>query len=75
MYTNGESAVILPNGIHYTRYLMNIVIGTEAANDGFNFCEKLNEINLTDTEKVLTFLVVMTSFSKLDFNEYFFCFK
>jgi hypothetical protein len=57
--------IMLPNGVNYTRKCVSELAGTEVANGTYSVCEMLNELELTDAEKVLMFLLVLTNYSKL----------
>lgn len=57
---NGESFMMLPNGIQYTRYWMERVIGKEMVDAIFEFSQPFNELNLTSREIALLFPFTLT---------------
>ena len=60
LFINGESFMMLPNNIQYTRKWMNQVIGQEMADDLFNFSTRFNKLGLTTKEMALLYPLVLT---------------
>lgn len=52
---------MLPNGIQYTKYWMEKVIGKEMVDYIFDFANKFNSLNLTAREMSLLFPVALTA--------------
>lgn len=62
LHIGGESYVTLPNGIVHTRQWREKIIGKEITDTIFEFCEKLNQLSITDCEKSLLIPLVITRF-------------
>lgn len=60
LFINGESFMMLPNNIQYTRSWMNQVIGNEMTDDLFSFSTRFNKLGLTTKEMALLYPVVLT---------------
>ena len=65
LYIDGQSYVVLPNNIFYTKQWKEIIYGKEVTDAIFEFCEKFNELKLTDYEKAILFPMVLTKFGKI----------
>jgi hypothetical protein len=61
---NGESFIVLSDGMKWSRARIEKISDNQTSDSMFSFCEKLNNLKLTDAELVLIFLLVFTSFSK-----------
>ena len=61
LYINGQSFVLLPNGIFYTRQWAELIAGKEVIDSIFDFCEKFNQLQLIDCEKALLFALIITN--------------
>ena len=55
---------MLPNKIIYTKELAGKVFGEETIANVMTFCEKLNKLNLKDTEKAALFAFLVTKYSE-----------
>lgn len=60
LFINGESFMMLPNNIQYTRKWMNLVIGQEMTDDLFSFSTSFNKLGLTTKEMALLYPLVLT---------------
>jgi len=60
LFINGESFMMLPNDIQYTRSWMNQVIGIEMTNDLFDFTYRFNKLGLTTKELALLYPLLLT---------------
>jgi hypothetical protein len=61
LFINGESYMLLHNGIQYTRSWMNQIAGQEKVNCIFSFTEQFNEIKITIREKALLLPLILTT--------------
>ena len=55
---------MLPNGIQYKRALMEQVIGEDMVDGIFEFCQALNQLDLTLKETALLFPLTFSSHGK-----------
>jgi hypothetical protein len=62
MHINGECYVEMPNGIFYSKFWMQRIIGIETTMALFNFCEKYNQLKLTNCEKAILFPLIITNY-------------
>lgn len=60
----GKSYVFLPNKIFYTRQWMDKTTGKKIADTIFELSNILNELCLTDFEKVILLLLIVTRSGK-----------
>lgn len=60
LFINGESFMVLPNEIQYTRKWMNQVIGVEMTNNLFDFTNRFNKLGLTTKEIALLYPLILT---------------
>lgn len=60
LFINGESFMVLPNEIQYTRKWMNQVIGVEMTNNLFDFTNRFNKLGLTTKELALLYPLILT---------------
>lgn len=60
LFINGESFLMLPNKIQYTRNWMLKIIGHEMVNSIFKFAEEFNALKLTSKEMALMYPFVLT---------------
>jgi hypothetical protein len=60
LFIEGESYMMLPNNIHYSRQWMNKVVGEEMTNALFEFSEEFNSLNMTTKETALLIPFILT---------------
>lgn len=60
LFINGESFLMLPNKIQYTRSWMLKIIGTEMVDSIFHFAQEFNALKLTSKEIALMYPFVLT---------------
>ena len=60
LFIEGESYMMLPNNIQYSRQWMNRVVGEEMTNALFEFSEEFNSLNMTTKETALLVPFVLT---------------
>jgi hypothetical protein len=60
LFIDGESFMMLPNNIQYSRDWLNKVVGEEMTNALFEFSEEFNSLNMTTKETALLIPFVLT---------------
>lgn len=65
LFINGESFMMLPNNIQYTRKWMNCIIGEEMVDAMFKFATEFNSLRMTSKEISLIYPFIFTTPGKI----------
>ncbi len=60
-FFNGESYLVLENGILYNRHLINTIVGKEFADSIIEHGEELNKMEFKDSELAILVPYILTS--------------